>query len=129
MPLFDDLLTGFMPGNDLSATRPIDGIPDGDSLAEAWLAVKADPKRDTDAEALIFKHITPTNVPGVGQITDTGAGDEEAAVRFDFSASETLLIKPDVTYHFEIKCLTNGGKRYTSHVGTVRAPARQVVRA
>lgn len=128
MPVTDDLIT-VVPGDDLSVERPVTNIPTGDSLAESWFAVKESPRWDDDTEALIGpKHISTLNNVGVGQITDDGAGDEVGEVRFDLSYSETVLLDPTKTYYTQIKHLTTNGFRYTSHLGTIRALGRQVVR-
>ena len=128
MPIFDDLIADFFQGDNLSVVRSVTAVPTGDSLAESWMTVKEDPVRDTDAEAVFQKHIVPADNPGVGQITDTGATDHVGAVRFDLVPAETVLLKADVSYSFDIQHLTAAGLHYTSHAGTIRA-RQQVTRS
>lgn len=122
MPDFDQVITDFVQGDDLEILRDILNVPDSDPLVEAWLTMKADPLRDTDAESVIApKVVTTANNPGVGQITDDGDTDNVGEVRFDLVPADTVLLRADRTYHFDVQVRTSLGKIYTPVTGTIRA--------
>jgi len=103
-------------GDDYEITRTIEELPVGDSLATVWLTMKT---AITDADPGLFqKEITTTDVPGTGQITDDGAGDATAAVRFDLTPDDTALPTPGTAAVYDIQVLTTAGKVYTVEKGT-----------
>ena len=119
MPDYSATITNFVAGDDLTVTRTITGVPAGDTLAKAWLTVKRR-QRDLDAAAIFQKEITPVDVPGTGEITDTG-GDGTGAVRFDLADEDTLLLEPLRGYYYDIQVLTANGFIYTPETGRMTA--------
>jgi hypothetical protein len=111
-------LTGIVAGNTYRYTRTITGIPAGDSIVKAWTTFKSN-KNNADP-GLFQKAITTTNVPGTGQITDTGAGDTIGAVRFDWMRADTDLLTPGNVIFFDLKVLTAAGDLYTVVLGTIK---------
>lgn len=95
MPNFNAEITGFAVGDPLIVRRTIDrvlsSIPNGILVTKAWLTIKAD-LADTDANAIVQKEITTTDVPGTGQIEDDGTGDVDIIVRFDLGQDDTRNI-------------------------------------
>jgi hypothetical protein len=117
--LADDI-SGFVGGNDIEIRRTIDDIPDGRELQQAVMTVK---KYWSDADPGIFqKIITVDDLPGTGQITDSGASDNVGVVRFDLTPTNTLAVVPPYPrfkYKWDIKVTTDAGKKYTSNKGTI----------
>ena len=118
MPTLDARIDDVVAGDDLEITRTITSVPDGATLTDAWITVKEHPD-DADASAIIQKAITSSDVPGTGQITDTGA-DGTGAVRFDLADTDTALIIPGRDYFWDIQVKTSGGAIYTPTAGKIR---------
>ena len=101
-------------GDDYEIARTIDAVPAGDTLATAWLTMKA---AITDADPGLFqKQITTANVAGTGQITNTGAGGT-GALRFDLTPADTALPTPGTPAVYDIQVRTTAGKIYTVEIG------------
>jgi len=110
-------ISDVVAGDDYEITRTITDIPASDEIVTAWLTCKADID-DADNEALFQKEITGSDVPGTGQITDTGA-DGTGAVRFDLVPDDTVLPTPGTAAVYDIQILTDDGKVYTVEIGTI----------
>lgn len=109
-------ISGVVEGDDYEITRTITGIPAGDSIAKAWLTMKAS---INDADPGLFqKNITTIDVAGTGQVTDTGAGDGTGAVRFDLTPADTGSPVPGVAAVYDLQIRTVAGKYYTVEKGT-----------
>jgi len=120
MPTFTGEIKDFVAGDDLQITRTITNVPSGAVLTKAWLTIKFR-QDDADADAIIQKAITTSNVPGTGQITDDGAGDQSAAVRFDLTDTDTAKLHRGIKYWYDIQVLTDGGAVYTPEIGIITA--------
>ena len=120
MPTFNGEIKDFVAGDDLQITRTITNIPVGAALTKAWLTIKFR-QTDADADAIIQKEITTSNVAGTGQITDDGAGDQSAAVRFDLKDTDTAMLLRGIAYLYDLQVLTDGGAVYTPEIGTIIA--------
>jgi hypothetical protein len=118
MPTLDDRIDNVVSGDDLEITRTITLVPSGTTITDAWFTLKEHPD-DADSEAIINKQITPTDSPGTGQITDTGA-DGTGAVRFDLSDTDTALPEIGRDYYFDIQVKTAAGSIYTPNAGRFR---------
>lgn len=124
MPNLKNLIDEIVAGDDIALTMTITSVPPGDTLAKAWMTVKAVP---TDADPGVFqKVILPGFVSGQGQITDTGASGT-GIVRFDLTAANTLLLTPGVIFYYDVKMLTAGGKVGTPESGAIIAKQRITV--
>lgn len=119
MASYDVLIDDLVCGDDYDFERTITLVPDDTELAKAWLTIKRRPV-DTDANAVVQKTITTTEVSGQGQITDSGAGDETAYLFFQLTAAETARLEPRRLYAIDVQVLTASGKKYTPLVGRVR---------
>ena len=120
MPDFNGTIENFVSGDDLQITRTITNVPSGGLLTKVWFTVKL-LWSDTDTDAVIQKEITTSNVAGTGQITDDGAGDQSAAVRFDLTDTDTAKLQKGLTFLYDIQVLTDGGAIYTPEIGTITA--------
>lgn len=115
MATLDATIINVVEGDDYEISRTITGVPGSDTIATAWLTMKtaignADP-------GLFQKEITSVDVPGTGQITDTGA-DGTGAVRFDLEPADTALPTPGTPAVYDIQIQTTAGKTYTPEIGT-----------
>lgn len=116
MPNLAAIIDGFVKGDDLDIIRTISNIPATQIIDDAFLTV-----RSTNLNTVIFKkHITAVDVPGTGQITDTG-GDGEGAVKFQLTNADTVLLVVGTLFPYDIEIITDAGKRYTPEVGTISA--------
>jgi hypothetical protein len=118
MPNLLATIDGLVAGDDLDITRTITNVPAGDSLAKAWLTVKANA---ADADPGIFQLAITSVNSADGQITDTGTGDQIAALTFHITAARSALLTPGTAYLYDIQVkTTTGGKVFTPEVGTVK---------
>jgi hypothetical protein len=122
MTAINTSITGFCAGNDLDVNRTVPGIPATQTLAKAWLTIKAKVS-DADAAALLQKVILPGAVAGQGQITDVGAGGT-AVLLFQLADTETLALPADTPLPYDIKVLTSAGKVYTTEKGMYLSTAQ-----
>ena len=116
MPDFRDRIDVFCVGDDLDVRRTVRKIPAGQTVVEAWLTIKED-EEDSDAEAVLQKHITGTDVPGTGAIEADGSTDQIAVLRFDLTAADTLLLEADAPYFHDVQIKTSAGKLNTPFKG------------
>src|SRR5205809_4627538 len=106
MPTFNGVISGFAQGDSVSRTVTVTSVPANDTLAKAWLTVKA---LITDADPGIFqKVIVPTATVGQGQITDTGVSGT-GVLRFDLQSGDTALLTPNTSYFYDVKVKTASG--------------------
>lgn len=111
------------PGNDFDVIRPITLIPAGDSMAKAWLTVKANAS-DADLAALVQLSITTASTAS-GQITDSGSGDTAGSVTFKLTPAQTRLIGT-IPRYYDIKVKSTLGKVYTADSGDIAAKAEEI---
>lgn len=85
----------------------------GDGLVQAWLTLKPYPEGVdvADGSATLQKIVSITNVPGTGQITDTGAVNGSGVIRFDVTASNTTALGQR-DYIFDVKAKTSAGAEF-----------------
>lgn len=114
MSILHGSLAGIIAGGNLDVTRDITDIPSGQLLTKAWLTFKQNPS-DADA-SLLQKVITPTAVPDIGQITNTG-GSGTGSVTFQLTAANTTALPTGRYVPYEIKVLTDAGKLYVAEQG------------
>jgi hypothetical protein len=92
MTVINAAITGFCAGNDLDVNRTVPGVPASQTIAKAWLTLKA---KLTDADpGLLQKAILQGAVAGQGQITDVGSAGT-AQLLFQLSGTETLALPAD----------------------------------
>ena len=120
MPDYDARIDPMVRGNDLDVVRTVSVIPTGQTISDAWLRVNA----PTGGTQLFEKHITSTLVAGEGQIEDTGAGDNIGVVRFEITATNSLLCTggpaDSPTEHpYGIQVKTSGGKIFEFELGVL----------
>lgn len=116
-------ITGFVAGDDWEIDVAEPDVPAGQKLVKAWLTIKAK-LGDTDAQAIVQKVVTTTNVVGIGQITDDGTNDGVGAIRFDLVPADTAQLVPlsvNTPFIYDVQVKTDAGKVYTSLTGTVTA--------
>ena len=97
-----------VPGVAKEMHRDITGIPAGQTLTKVWLVAK-EYYSDDDLAALFIKAIDTDDVPGVGQITDTGAGDTIGHVRFDIDPDDSINFVPLLEAPYAIMVETSPG--------------------
>jgi len=100
----------------------------GQIATDAWLTVKQS-FWDADLLALVQKHITGTNAPNVGQITNTGANGQPVTLRFDLMPADTAKLAPPLyqpwfRYDYDIQIKTQSGNIYTSVEGLIVADSQ-----
>lgn len=120
MPTFDTVLNNHVWGDSFRVERTITLVPSGSQLTKAWFTVREGhigaAVDDTDA---LFQLEITVDSTDAGQITDTGAGDASAALRFDITAAQSRLCPMTRPCHFSIKVLTNSGHTYTPETGVI----------
>lgn len=113
----DDLVVG----DDYDVIRDLSNVPTGQALTQGKLTVKENP---WDSVAIITKTITGA-ATSHGVISDTGAGDTVAKIKFSLLGSETVLLKPHYRYYYDIEVTTDAAKVYTPESGTMK-PFHQI---
>lgn len=93
-------IEGKVVGDKWVIRRNVAGIPPGLTLTDAWLTVKKT-LGDEDASAVLQQHITSISSAD-GQIENVG-GAGTAVLRFDLPGTKTSLMKPFVTYYYDVQ--------------------------
>lgn len=122
MSIFNGSIVAMVAGDDLDVKRTVTGVPATQTLAKAWLTFKPQSALGEPDPGLLQKAITPTSVPGVGQITDTGASGT-GSLLFQLTGVDTLALPIGAT-PYDVKVLTSAGKIYTVEQGSYLAAPR-----
>jgi hypothetical protein len=117
MTLYNQLLRGFVAGDDFDVERTITGIPAGRTLTKAWLTVKR-LAADVDGSALLQLVIT-SSLTSAGQITDTGA-DGTGTVVFQVSAAQSAALGFALTYQYDIQLKFDNAEIATLERGSLQ---------
>lgn len=117
MPNLKSVIEDIVSGDDYNIQRTVGSIPTSQTVVKAWLAIKKHYDDPDTPTAVIFKEITASYVPGVGQITDNAGITHIAGFFFELTHADTALLETFRRYHFAIKLLTNTGKDYTPEKG------------
>lgn len=122
MPPLDEILDyKIVIGDSWSFRRWVEDLPE--AISRAWFTIKAAPSNSavgvSDGDLLLQKEITATDVPGTGQILDTGA-DNRGRVRFDIAPSDYDNLVAEVWYYWDVQVKGISGGIYTSESGTIR---------
>ncbi len=112
-------ITGFVEGDDLEIRRTVTELPA--AIETAWLTVKRHAGQ-LDSEAKLQKRITPTDVPGTGQIVAAGGPGVPGDLRFDLTPADTEALGSRQFVH-DIQIMLDGGKVYTIEKGTLQLTA------
>lgn len=120
MPNLSDIIDNYVAGDDLCVIREISEIPSGNVLTNAWLTVRD--LEDFSGSSIIVQLTITTTATSQGQITDNGAGDGIATVRFDITKTQTRTIGI-VGYPFDIQIKLDDNRINTPVAGTIRAEA------
>lgn len=100
-------------GDDFDLTINAPDVPSGQTIAKAWLTGKTGVVGVDDTGAIFQKIITPSLVPGEGQVTDTGAGGT-GQLLFTLEPTDTrAILAAGEPVSFDVQILTNLGKTYT----------------
>lgn len=129
MPTLNSVLQNIVVGNAILITRTISNIDPTDGLLSAVMTVKRYPQ-DLDSSAIFRKTITTAQVPGQGQIVDTGAtgdGNGLASVIFELTPTNTGRLVSQWSYVFDIECKTVAGAIYTAEEGLLIATGQVTI--
>ena len=107
-------------GDTWTIRRRVTNLPTGHSIAEAWFYVKEN-FEDADSAALITKHLVGTTPDTGSEVEVVGPGPTIAVVRFKLLNTETVLLKPWVTYYYDFQVKTDQGDYDTPDDGTIIA--------
>jgi hypothetical protein len=118
-------IDGFTAGDDLQIERDVTDVPTGQTVAQAWLAIKRKAS-DLDSAAVLLKPITTSVVPANGYITNPSAGS--AVLLFVLSGTETALLTEGVSYYYAIKVKTDQLIKKTIERGAISA-GRNLIQA
>jgi hypothetical protein len=114
-------IDNLVQGDKLDIIRTIGTLPG--AISKAWFTVRTRANLDqlTDTTTVVFqKAITTVNVPGVGVISDDGAGGT-ATVRFELRNADTKLVVGDTLYFYDIQVImASDGEPYTPEVGKIK---------
>jgi hypothetical protein len=119
VPSYNVTISGFVVGDDLDIIRTVTNIPSGQLIDKSWFTVKIR-YTDTDARAVFQKIITTALEPTQGHITDTGVTGV-GGVLFVLNGVDTILLRPDAEYFYDIQIKTDADKIYTPESGIIIA--------
>ncbi len=112
---------GIVRGNIFSDHHYITKIPSGITITAALLTVKTN---ISDNDPGIFqKSITSADVPGTGQIENSGTNGT-ATLRFDLTSVNTLAMIADVQYLYDIRVTLSTGDVLTVENGETSSQNR-----
>ena len=120
MPTLNRVIADLVVGDDLQVTRTIENLAASVLLTKAWLTFLAE-EDDVDADKIFQKIITIADVPGTGQITESGTGTPPARtgkVRFDLTKVDTLKLLPGKVYFYDIQVELDSADDSTPETGT-----------
>jgi hypothetical protein len=120
MPNLSDVIDNYVAGDDLCIIREVTGIPAGNALTDAWFTVRD--LEDFGGSTIIVQLTITTAQTSAGQITDDGAGDGIATVRFDLTGAQTRTIGIE-GYPFDIQIKLDDARITTPVAGTIQAEA------
>jgi len=121
MPTFDGVINLFVKGDDLDVIRTVTNIPTGQTVTQAWLTVKA-PGGGADP-GVFQKDIDTVDDAAQGHISDNGAGDGTAVLKFYLTSTNTKLLTPGTEYDYDIQIKTSANKHYTPEIGKLSCKA------
>jgi hypothetical protein len=123
VPNFKGKITGFVVGDALEVYRTITKIPEGETVAKAWLTVKL-AVADDDSEALFQKVITTTLDTVEGVIEDDGSSGT-AIIRFFLNSDDTSTLgnpeRDAGNFVYDIQIKTSSGLLFTPEIGKIKA--------
>lgn len=121
MSSYNTVISGFVVGDDVIIIRTVENIPSGQVLNKSWFTVKT---RYTDDDAhAIYQKIISASVDAIqGQITNIGASGT-SSLSFLLNASDTILMRPDAEYFYDIQIKTSADKIRTHERGVIVALA------
>lgn len=105
---------GMVRGDQFSIPRKVTGLSYGVTVTAALLTIKA--ALTNPDPGVIQKSITSSNVPGTGQVEDTGASGI-ASLRFDLITTDTLAVTADLDYVFDIQVTLSTNDIFTLETG------------
>ncbi len=106
-------------GDDRIFTGAVAGLPASDpNLSDAYFTLKLNPG-DTDANALLQKHIT-TFLSPTGQITQNVSLNNVVLSIHVFSGDYEGLVQPGTIYNWDFRVITVGGITWTIASGQVQ---------
>lgn len=104
-------LKGKVAGDGLRLKVTVPKIPAGQTVVKAWMSIK-NKATDSDVAAIVLKVLTSGFV-------HTGTDPVTCTFTIDYTAAETGLCKPKVTYDYDIKVLTSAGIPDTPIIGQI----------
>lgn len=108
-------ISGFVVGDNLEIRRTVTGLTA--AIATAWLTVKQH-ARATDANKLLQKIITTSDVPGTGHIETAGGVGVDGDLRFDISQVDTVALGT-LKWVYDVQVKLADGTVYTPEIGTI----------
>ena len=109
---------GIVRGDQFSIRRTTTNVPPGHTVTSASLTLRQLVNGEISASGgLVFqKPVTPTNIPGTGQIENLGSSGV-GQVRFDLQSADTLAMASEIEYSYDIQVGFSNGDLLTLERG------------
>lgn len=119
MPIYNNIITDFIAGDDFTIERTIGAIPSGQILTQLWFTIKSKIEH-TDAQAILQKILTSDFDPDVGYIDDVGSDGTGHAYIY-LSPTDTALLTAYSEYRYDIQVKLSAGGISTPETGVIIA--------
>jgi hypothetical protein len=121
MTNYSGRINNFVIGDHVTVQRDVT-VPSGVTVALAWLTVKRR-YNDLDANALIQKRITISDVAGSGYISNAGPGSTSGTgtVKFYLLPDDTDNLTPYSNYIYDIQIKYTDNVIFTPELGVITA--------
>jgi len=106
-------------GDTWHINRTYTGLQSGTTISKCYWTVKADPAA-ADGAAIFQVSVTSTST-AAGQIVDDTSNGGHIEVSVIATKTQTALITPGQTYHYDIQGIDSNNQVYTFEVGTLEA--------
>jgi hypothetical protein len=103
-------------GNSYQIERTVSDVPAGETATDAWFTLKRR-LTDSDAHAVLQKHITVASVIATGVVINDSPSSGTAILQFNIGPDDWAATLPQVLHHYDIKMKTSGGAEYTFEFG------------
>lgn len=114
MAAINQVISKKVAGDDIRVDRTYPDLPSGETVNKAYLTVK---QRESDADPGIFQITITGTLTSSGHVTDGATPD--VSLFFNILKTQSALLKPLVSYFYDVQLHTADGDIWTAEKGTI----------